>query len=77
MQHLTSEHAHKHEVKSVEETTCCIVGAGPAGDNLALLLARKGIPVTLLEAQWILDTQVPGRYDPSFYAQYPERNWLG
>lgn len=32
-----------------EETTCCIVGAGPAGAVLALLLARKGIEVTLLE----------------------------
>lgn len=32
-----------------EETTCCIVGAGPAGAILALLLARKGVDVTLLE----------------------------
>jgi 2-polyprenyl-6-methoxyphenol hydroxylase-like FAD-dependent oxidoreductase len=32
-----------------ETTTCCIVGAGPAGAILALLLARKGIEVTLLE----------------------------
>lgn len=32
-----------------EETTCCIVGAGPAGAILALLLARKGVAVTLLE----------------------------
>lgn len=32
-----------------EETTCCIVGAGPAGVILALLLARKGVEVTLLE----------------------------
>lgn len=32
-----------------EETTCCIVGAGPAGAMLALLLARKGVDVTLLE----------------------------
>src|SRR3954453_21182956 len=28
---------------------CCIVGAGPAGAVLALLLARQGIPVLLLE----------------------------
>lgn len=34
---------------SREETTCCIVGAGPAGAILALLLARKGVDVTLLE----------------------------
>ncbi len=32
-------------------TNCCIVGAGPAGAILALLLARKGIDVTLIEAQ--------------------------
>ncbi len=32
-------------------TTCCIVGAGPAGAILALLLVRQGIDVTLIEAQ--------------------------
>jgi len=32
-----------------EQTGCCIVGAGPAGVMLALLLARQGIDVTLLE----------------------------
>src|SRR3954452_6040891 len=32
------------------ETDCCIVGGGPAGAVLALLLARQGISVTLLEA---------------------------
>jgi 2-polyprenyl-6-methoxyphenol hydroxylase-like FAD-dependent oxidoreductase len=31
-------------------TDCCIVGAGPAGAALALLLARHGVSVTLLEA---------------------------
>jgi len=35
--------------EQVEQTTCCIVGSGPAGAVLALLLARKGIPVILLE----------------------------
>ena len=35
--------------RDVDETTCAIVGAGPAGAVLALLLARRGIPVTLLE----------------------------
>src|SRR2546421_8335511 len=38
------------EVASAHETRCCIVGAGPAGAVLALLLARAGVPVTLLEA---------------------------
>jgi 2-polyprenyl-6-methoxyphenol hydroxylase-like FAD-dependent oxidoreductase len=40
------------EQKSVEtfETSCCIVGGGPAGAILALILARQKIPVVLLEA---------------------------
>jgi 2-polyprenyl-6-methoxyphenol hydroxylase-like FAD-dependent oxidoreductase len=32
------------------QTDCCVVGAGPAGAILALLLARQGVRVTLLEA---------------------------
>src|SRR6266700_2878646 len=31
------------------ETTCCIVGGGPAGIMLGYLLARKGVAVTVLE----------------------------
>jgi 2-polyprenyl-6-methoxyphenol hydroxylase-like FAD-dependent oxidoreductase len=31
------------------QTTCCIVGAGPAGAMLALMLARNRVPVILLE----------------------------
>jgi 2-polyprenyl-6-methoxyphenol hydroxylase-like FAD-dependent oxidoreductase len=33
-----------------ERADCCIVGGGPAGAVLALLLARQGVAVTLLEA---------------------------
>jgi 2-polyprenyl-6-methoxyphenol hydroxylase-like FAD-dependent oxidoreductase len=35
--------------KSTLETTCCIVGGGPAGIMLGYLLARKGVAVTVLE----------------------------
>lgn len=31
------------------ETTCCVVGGGPAGMMLGFLLARRGVPVTVLE----------------------------
>ncbi len=32
-----------------EKTTCCVVGGGPAGVMLGYLLARRGVPVTVLE----------------------------
>lgn len=46
--------------KIVQETTCCIVGAGPAGAILALLLARQGIPVVLLEEHMDFDRDFRG-----------------
>jgi 2-polyprenyl-6-methoxyphenol hydroxylase-like FAD-dependent oxidoreductase len=42
------------------ETKCCVVGGGPAGVVLALLLARKGVSVTLLEAQRDFDRDFRG-----------------
>ncbi len=41
-------------------TTCCVVGGGPAGAVLALLLARKGVDVTLLEAHADFDRDFRG-----------------
>ena len=46
--------------RDVRLTTCCVVGAGPAGAVLALLLARQGIPVVLLEAQGDFDRDFRG-----------------
>src|SRR5437660_9233533 len=46
--------------EKVEQTTCCIVGSGPAGALLALLLARQGIPVMLLEEHMDFDRDFRG-----------------
>ena len=48
------------EVIGVERTTCCVVGGGPAGAVLALLLARAGVGVTLLEAHPDFDREFRG-----------------
>src|SRR5581483_2119165 len=47
-------------VTSTVETRCCIVGAGPAGAVLGLLLARGGVPVTLLESHHDFDRDFRG-----------------
>src|SRR5438552_7981295 len=52
--------ATSQEIKHVAQTTCCIVGAGPAGAILALLLARQGIPVMLLETHMDFDRAFRG-----------------
>jgi 2-polyprenyl-6-methoxyphenol hydroxylase-like FAD-dependent oxidoreductase len=43
-----------------DETGCVVVGGGPAGAVLALLLARKGVRVTLLEAHEDFDRDFRG-----------------
>src|SRR3954467_9561569 len=47
-------------VQDVKRTTCCIVGGGPGGAVLALLLARQGVNVTLLEAHPDFDREFRG-----------------
>lgn len=42
------------------QTDCCIVGGGPAGAVLGLVLARKGVSVTLLEAHKDFDREFRG-----------------
>ena len=54
------QQANKHEVKQVLHTTCCIVGGGPAGALLAVLLAQKGVPVLLLEAHMDFEREFRG-----------------
>ena len=49
-----------HDGHDVKRTTCCIVGGGPAGGVLALLLARRGVNVTLLEAHLDFDREFRG-----------------
>lgn len=48
------------DVRSSEQTTCCLVGAGPAGAVLSFMLARQGIPVTLLETHLDFDRDFRG-----------------
>lgn len=43
---------------SISKTGCCIVGAGPAGAVLALLLAKAGVAVTLIEAHRDFDREI-------------------
>ena len=47
-------------ILDVHQTGCCIVGGGPGGMMLALLLARRNVPVTLLEAHATFDRDFRG-----------------
>jgi 2-polyprenyl-6-methoxyphenol hydroxylase-like FAD-dependent oxidoreductase len=48
------------KILGVQQTTCCIVGGGPGGAVLALLLARQGISVMLLESHKDFDRDFRG-----------------
>jgi 2-polyprenyl-6-methoxyphenol hydroxylase-like FAD-dependent oxidoreductase len=55
-----AEAATPHALRDSQETSCCVVGAGPAGLALALLLARQQVNVTLLEAHNDFDREFRG-----------------
>ncbi|MBV9790419.1 MAG: FAD-dependent oxidoreductase [Chloroflexi bacterium] len=56
----TVHRSSEHEIRDSEQTTCCVVGGGPAGMILAYLLARQQVPVILLEAHKDFDRDFRG-----------------
>jgi 2-polyprenyl-6-methoxyphenol hydroxylase-like FAD-dependent oxidoreductase len=59
-QQKTEDQMDTREVVETRQRTCCIVGSGPGGAVLALLLARQKIPVVLLEAHEDFDRDFRG-----------------
>src|SRR4030095_12115436 len=57
---IPEEQPEGQKIVEVRETTCCIVGGGPAGLILATLLARKNVPVLLLEQHLNFDRDFRG-----------------
>jgi 2-polyprenyl-6-methoxyphenol hydroxylase-like FAD-dependent oxidoreductase len=54
------EQSEEQKIVEVHSTSCCIVGGGPAGLMLATLLARKKVPVLLLEQHQNFDRDFRG-----------------
>ena len=54
------EQSEEQKIVEVHSTSCCIVGGGPAGLMLATLLARKKVPVLLLEQHRNFDRDFRG-----------------
>src|SRR5213594_722316 len=57
---MTNPASQSAAVITTAQTTCCVVGAGPAGAVLAFMLARQGIDVTLLESHQDFDRDFRG-----------------
>jgi 2-polyprenyl-6-methoxyphenol hydroxylase-like FAD-dependent oxidoreductase len=65
------------KVVEVRETSCCIVGGGPAGLMLATLLASKKIPVVLLEQHQNFDRDFRGdTVHPSTLELLDQLGWV-
>lgn len=50
----------RHDATARGQAGCVIVGGGPAGAMLALLLARRGVRVTLIEMHHDFDREFRG-----------------
>jgi len=57
---LGNAEAQPEKIGDVEKTSCCVVGGGPCGAMLSLLLARRGVSVTLLEMHKDFDREFRG-----------------
>src|SRR6184192_2824086 len=56
----TEKPSPRRQILDVQQTSCCVVGAGPAGAVLSFMLARQGIPVMLLESHLDFDRDFRG-----------------
>src|SRR5262249_22790776 len=65
------------KIVEVRETSCCIVGGGPAGLMLATLLARNKVPVLILEQHQNFDRDFRGdTVHPSTLEVLDQLGWV-